>query len=455
MRHILRSSKIYFTSLQLTNVRCFAGRQELRLTDAEGRIARWTLVLGENGVGKTTLLRCLARMRPVPATSANSNEPDEVQPELLAEQSNDVLDSFIRCGENIQLELRAELSNGVSLGSKVREPRRRLLSCVSLHRKRGELEDSSAAGSSTDVSLAREPFILSYGAARHMGSQNLDSIDLVDTTASLFEHDIQLYDAEEILVQLDYSAIKRQDSRVVNLLDRVKQALADILPDVARPDDIMILGPRVPGDTKEASGVRVRTAYGTVPIGELSLGSQTALALAVDIAWRLFQRYPKEPNPLSQPAIALIDEIDLHLHPRWQRDIRSHFICHFPNVQFIVTAHSPLMAQAALDANIIVLKQIEDHVEIENDPVVVDEWRVDQVLTSELFGLSTARSLAVEKLLLERKRLLEKPKRTLEEAQQLKRLDKTLSALPTAELPDDQRALDIIRRAASLIEPDS
>ena len=51
---------IYFSSLELENVRCFGERQVLELTDERGRPARWTLILGENGVGKTTLLECLA-----------------------------------------------------------------------------------------------------------------------------------------------------------------------------------------------------------------------------------------------------------------------------------------------------------------------------------------------------------------------------------------------------------
>ena len=47
---------IYFHSLELENVRCFGERQVLELTDDQGRLAQWTLLLGDNGVGKTTLL---------------------------------------------------------------------------------------------------------------------------------------------------------------------------------------------------------------------------------------------------------------------------------------------------------------------------------------------------------------------------------------------------------------
>ena len=68
---------IYFSSLELENVRCFGEqRQTLELTDnAKGQPAQWTLLLGDNGVGKTTLLQCLAWMRPVPAGAQNDDEP--------------------------------------------------------------------------------------------------------------------------------------------------------------------------------------------------------------------------------------------------------------------------------------------------------------------------------------------------------------------------------------------
>jgi predicted ATP-binding protein involved in virulence len=114
------------------------------------------------------------------------------------------------------------------------------------------------------------------------------------------------------------------------------------------------------------------------------------IAWVVDLASRMFEAYPDSADPLSEPAIALVDEIDLHLHPRWQREITAHLDRLFPNVQFIVTAHSPLVVQAPGVTNVAVLRRVNDHVEIVNDPEEVRGWRVDQILTSDLFGLSSA-----------------------------------------------------------------
>ena len=89
---------------------------------------------------------------------------------------------------------------------------------------------------------------------------------------------------------------------------------------------------------------RLSTPYGSVPLTGLSLGYQTTLAwirLTLASGGSMIG-YPESSNPLAEPAIVLIDEIDLHLHPRWQRQIVKYLTQHFPQTQFIATAHSPL-----------------------------------------------------------------------------------------------------------------
>ena len=111
----------------------------------------------------------------------------------------------------------------------------------------------------------------------------------------------------------------------------------------------------------------------------------------VDLAARMFETYPDSKDPLAEPAVALIDEIDLHLHPKWQRDLLGHLTKRFHKTQFIVSARtSPLVVQAAPDANIAVLRREGNHVVIDQDAGSVRGWRVDQILTSDLFGLPSA-----------------------------------------------------------------
>ena len=59
---VQENQPVYFRSIEVENVLCFQSRQILDLTDVNGCPAKWTVILGDNGVGKTTLLRCLAGM---------------------------------------------------------------------------------------------------------------------------------------------------------------------------------------------------------------------------------------------------------------------------------------------------------------------------------------------------------------------------------------------------------
>ncbi|NJM45027.1 MAG: AAA family ATPase [Alkalinema sp. RU_4_3] len=170
----------------------------------------------------------------------------------------------------------------------------------------------------------------------------------------------------------------------------------------------------------------------------------------VDLAVRLFRRYPQSPDPLAEPAIVLVDEIDLHLHPKWQRTIMDFLSDRFPNTQFIVTAHSPLVVQAAQEANIVLLRREGDRVVIDNDPEIIRNWRVDQVLTS-VFELPTSRPPQIESALQRREEILSKAHLTVEDEAELSTLAQKIGSLPTAESSQDIEAMDIIRRAALLM----
>jgi predicted ATP-binding protein involved in virulence len=176
------------------------------------------------------------------------------------------------------------------------------------------------------------------------------------------------------------------------------------------------------------------------------------IAWTVDLAWRLLQAYPESANPLTEPAVVMVDEIDLHLHPKWQRIIIERLTNLFPATQFIATAHSPLLVQAAAAANLTVLQQEEDHVTITKDPLSIKGWRVDQILTSEYFGVTSARDERIETLINERYSLLDKLKRSPVEEQRLRQIDSELERLPTATTPQDQEAMDVIRRAAAVLD---
>ena len=433
---------VYALSLELENVRCFGRKQTLDLREQSGKPAQWTLILGNNGVGKTTLLQCLNWMRPVQFVDHRGQEG--VQP-ALTDQSNLVVSSLLRNGDSVVLTLGATFGKGRSLPTAQKTSIR---TGIKLKGENNTLTDDELTDNTGRV--PPEPMILAYSADRRMGRANLDRAETAEWSAGLAADSTELYDAAEILEKLDYAAQKK-NRRARTLLQRLKAALATILPDVLDADSIKLHGPKI-GSSSSNGGITLRTSYGNVPLESLSFGYQAVTALVVDIAWRLVEANPESRFPLKEPAIVLIDEIDQHLHPLWQRQIMTDLSFHFPGVQFVATAHSPLLVDASQETNLAVLTEAGGEVLITNDPQVVKGWRVDQILTSELFGLETTRAPRVEAALSERRRLLDITRRTPAQNRRLEEIEAKLRNLPTAEFQDNQVAMEIVRRAAELVK---
>lgn len=441
-----RQKSIYFVGLSIENARCFTATQDLRLVDSNGRPARWTLLVGENGVGKTTLLQCLAWMRPIPYFPPGEDKQSGIQP-WLYDQDPHRMASLLRDGVG-RTTLRAEMVEAPDLAA-CRSPTPCVRTGIQLdagYSEFGDWELADAQRIENESATTVEPFVIMYAANRYMGRRNSDMLSDSEPIDLLQTDRTELIDAAHVLSKLDYSTLKDnlKSSARLNLM---KRALTEILPFIDSPGDIEILDPE-----NRLGSLRFRTPNGMVPLSGLSLGHRTVTAWIVDLAWRLVERYPESANPLEEPAVVLIDEIDLHLHPHWQRTIMKQLSDNFTNVQFVATTHSPLMITSMRDVNVAVLRQTEagDHVVIENDPDVVEGWRFDQILVG-LFGLATARSLRVETLMKAREELLGKTPVTPQDEVRLRKIADELSSLPTAERPEDVEAMRIIRQAAANI----
>jgi predicted ATP-binding protein involved in virulence len=251
-------------------------------------------------------------------------------------------------------------------------------------------------------------FLCAYGAGRRIGEGAISDDDSSDPTTSLFSDNAPFINAEEWLMQLDYAESKDTSKNKMGSgkFDQIKRLLIDLLPDVS---DIRITVDKSP---RYKAKVEFDTLDGWVSIDDISFGYRTLSAWMIDFASRLFEKFPKSKNPLAEPAVCLVDEIDLHLHPKWQRDIISYLTERFPATQFIFTAHSPLIVQAAADANLAVLRREGDHVVIDQSPTGIVGWRIDQIITSDLFGIASARGPQFDALVQEREGLLSKSRLT-------------------------------------------
>jgi predicted ATP-binding protein involved in virulence len=116
-----------------------------------------------------------------------------------------------------------------------------------------------------------------------------------------------------------------------------------------------------------------------------------------DLARRMAIANPVRENPLYGDGVVLIDEIDLHLHPKWQRMVVSRLVEVFPNCQFIISTHSPHVITHVHPDNLYVLKQTEAGA-IAERPSESYGKTVDRVL-EDLMGLATTRPDKVTKSL--------------------------------------------------------
>ncbi|RZK35515.1 MAG: hypothetical protein EOO57_08965 [Hymenobacter sp.] len=239
---------------------------------------------------------------------------------------------------------------------------------------------------------------------------------------------------------------KDKDPLTIQNFHLIKAALLKVMEE-GEVTDLEVVAPSLPGRGSPRQGVRFKTPYGWVRLRDMSLGYQTLVVWLTDFADKLFVRYPDSKNPLEEPAIVLLDEIDLHLHPSWQRKLLKSLSEIFKNTQFIATAHSPLVVQAAgdINANVVLLRREGDQTVVVTDIEDVRGWRLDQIITSELFGLETARSPATERKLARRAALPTKTRRTAAEKQELTDLTKELDAEPVGETPSEREVNDVLQ----------
>lgn len=349
---------LYLSKLHLKNIRCFANASLTFTNDAFPRGIPWTLVLGDNGSGKTTLLRSIA-LAVSGETSASA---------LLREVGG----AWIREGAD-RGTLTATLVDSDTGQDRI----------VTTHISPSTGEEELDREDDNGEAPLDDLFLCGYGANRRsIGAPPPEKHSLLEAVFSLFNYDsAQLLAPETILLRLIRRGWKERD-----LLDRL--------------DDVLML-PR--GSTRlDASGVQIRGPWGKyVPLGALGDGYVAVLSMIVDMLGWSMLFHEELVRPESMKGIVLIDEIEQHLHPAWQKSIVNLLHSGWEHVQFIASTHAPLVAIGAADLDAskcqLFLCDAHDHPVSVGKPVEAPRGRrADQVLTSFLFGLGSTSSNALK-----------------------------------------------------------
>lgn len=356
---------MFLRKLTLTNIRSI-GCLSIEFEEHPGKSRPWTFLLGENGSGKSTVLRAIA------LALAGS----EALPEILGD-----LDWWIREGqESASIELVLATAN-----SELRRAELRFMRGSGTLRF---LTDNQHSLRELDEALrhaARNYFVVGYGVNRRMApdSQRIAPTSSTYRTsrsqnvATLFSQNSALVSLEQWAIDLDY---RRGDQG----LDLVRNALNKLLPDVT-----------FAGVDKEHRRLRFKTPDGTLPFELLSDGYQAMAAWCGDLLFRVTETFKNYKDPLNTRGVLLIDELDLHLHPVWQRQLVFFLRATLPRFQIIATTHSPLTVHQAGANELFILKRgVLDSagVTVERFAGAPNKLTLSQLIQSPIFGLDTGDS---------------------------------------------------------------
>ena len=435
------------TQLRLTNVACFKD-VVLDFTQEESDApCPWVILLGPNGTGKSTVLRMLGLaflgrdlVHQVTRTEDWRRHVRAGQPKgrivatLLPSKSErkDRVDRRAR----VIFDLGPEYSFGIHQDLTTRNDM--------------ELLDATLHAERLDGGW----FACGYGPYRRVlppgpgGHRRVDPAageSKAHRFATLFDDALALSRVTDWLVGLEFRSLKEVKGGPAG--QHLKLALGALE---------RVLGTEFKRITKDGE-VIFRDRGADVPLDRLSDGYRSVGGLVGDLIRRLVDAFPRVKNPMGAEGVVLIDEIDLHLHPAWQATVVEQFRELFPKLQFIVSSHSPFVAQDARRKDkIVVLERDAGGVTMKPYAGFVSGWRADQILTSGLFGLhrtrdasveeararvQTAKSRAAGDLSPEETRRLDEARRWLEE-----------HATGPGERPDARELFKIARRFSELME---
>lgn len=345
-------------NFSIQNYRCIKDLN-VDCLDDKGEVRQWTVLLGENNSGKTNVLRALALLETV-------EHGFSVEAETTGERETKVLYAPLAVEHKDQIVGQDDLSVKAYLQS-------------ASGRKFPWLYTDQRV-SAIPVDPADRLSVFAYGVSRYPAHTALNERES-KPYKTLFSTEARLSDLEEWLLKLDY--LSRMDDEKSQReghkrLDSVRGLLkSDLFPEVL---DVTF---EASGGTDSQVIVKFLTKDGTVRFDELGFGYQTSLTWLSDFCKRMFELYPDAENPLHEEAVVLVDEIDLHLHPKWQRDLVPTLSKIFPKVQFIVTTHSPHVLQSMEDVNLYVLRRNAKSGEIEAERSNVTNftgWTVEEIL---------------------------------------------------------------------------
>ena len=425
---------MYLHRARIDNIRSL---KSFDLAFAPGECPGWHVLVGDNGSGKSTIVRAIAVALAGPSEAA-----------ALRQNWAD----WLRNGEKqgairLDLDHRSQVDKVTGRGRALTK----FMVPVGLHFVRTEPRGPRRAALEEIRYDQVDPeryiwgtgagwFCASYGPFRRFTGGSKDYEKLFYSNPRLAPHlsafgeDVALTECLVWLRDLHVKQLERRTER--GLLDDVKAFINEggLLPHNTVLDNV----------TSDA--VVFRDGNGCeVDVDQLSDGYRAILSLTFELIRQLVRTYGGDKvfrhirrgqMKIDLPGVVLVDEIDAHLHPTWQRRVGQWFVKYFPKLQFIVTTHSPLVCQAAEFGTVWRLPTPgSDEVVRRVKGTELQRLVFGNVLEAfdtEVFGQDVTRSASSQQKLQRLAELNVKALRTKLNAKERRELEQLRATLPTA-----------------------
>lgn len=345
---------------------CFRGRDDA----LHPRLQNVNLLLGDNGTGKTSVLRAIALAGLGPIVRDSGISPYSMVRKTKSEFAGKakISAAFV---PHPQDKMRAPM----------------FFSQIDVIR-RGDVERFEyATVDAPEWEAIYESgndayFMVGYGATRRVerpenfdiGARSKSRLPRAQRVQGLFEDSYSLIPLGSWLPAYE-SRNKGRYMQVVHLLNRV-----------LAKSDYRFTGEQDGGDYLfEGRGAKI-------PFQALSDGYRALIGWVADLLYHVCVSCPNGKKLVDNHGIAMVDEVDLHLHPAWQMRIVESLARALPNIQFIFTSHSPLVAGSLEWMNVIVMRAKRGAIVAERLEQSIHGLDADQLLLTGLFGLKSTRA---------------------------------------------------------------
>jgi predicted ATPase len=360
---------------------------------------KWTVLLGDNGVGKSTILKAVALA-------------------VAGEHAGPAAGRLLRAGSRQgQITLRTTTDTRYVtqvFTNTLGRPEARSIGARAF-------AQTLVIGFPPARAIAAGPATPGQGIK---GSESPLPSDVLPLLSGLV--DPRILDIKQWIVNLDYRRARSESEESKGISD----LLDDYFRMMSRLLDIDVHSWRIADND-----VRLTTVDGEIPLDGLSQGTVSAFGWVGVVLQRAFDIFGRPQGP----AIVLLDEIDAHMHPEWQQKLGSRLASAFPEVQFVVTTHSPFLAIGRSASEVIHIRRDSRTGKLLAESPAYDTTHVGAggALTSPLFGLQTLLAPSLQADLLTRRRLSGKTTLTAEETGELSRISATLAGLDPSESIQD------------------